>query len=44
MDTGLKGKTAFVTGGGRGIGAEIALQLAAEGCQVALCDLDVESA
>ena len=32
----LEGKTAVVTGGGRGIGKEIALRLAAEGADVAL--------
>jgi NAD(P)-dependent dehydrogenase (short-subunit alcohol dehydrogenase family) len=32
----LEGKTAIVTGGGRGIGAAIATALAAEGCSVAI--------
>ena len=36
----LQGKTAMVTGAGRGIGAAIAAALAAEGAAVAVCDLD----
>src|SRR3990167_4385669 len=36
MDLGLKGKTALVTGAGRGVGREIALSLAAEGANVAV--------
>ncbi len=33
------GKTAVITGGGTGMGRELALQLVAEGCNVALCDV-----
>jgi 3-oxoacyl-[acyl-carrier protein] reductase len=37
MDLGLKDKVGIVTGGSRGIGRAIALTLAAEGCNVAIC-------
>lgn len=40
MDLGLKGKTAFVLGGGRGLGRGIADALAAEGVDVALASRD----
>ena len=36
----LKGKVAFITGAGGGIGRAIALRLAGEGCAVAIMDLD----
>lgn len=37
MELGIKGKNAFVTGGSHGIGCAIALGLAAEGVNVAIC-------
>ncbi len=37
---GLAGKTAFVSGGGSGIGATIVAHLAQQGCRVAFCDVD----
>jgi 3-oxoacyl-[acyl-carrier protein] reductase len=37
VDLGLRGKTALVTGSSRGIGRAIAIELAREGCRVALC-------
>jgi 3-oxoacyl-[acyl-carrier protein] reductase len=41
---GLAGKTAFVTGGGSGIGAACAARLAAEGAAVALADRRADAA
>ncbi len=37
------GKLAVVTGGGSGIGRELARQLAAQGCSVAACDLNPDT-
>ena len=37
------GKLAVVTGGGSGIGRELARQLAAQGCSVAACDLNSDT-
>jgi NAD(P)-dependent dehydrogenase (short-subunit alcohol dehydrogenase family) len=42
MET-FEGRLAVVTGGGAGIGREIALQLARGGCSVALCDVSATS-
>jgi len=40
----LEGKTAYVTGGGRGIGRAVVLKLAAEGANVVINDLDAAPA
>jgi len=40
MDLGVKGKVAFITGGGEGIGRIVARMLAEEGADIAVADLD----
>jgi 3-oxoacyl-[acyl-carrier protein] reductase len=44
MDLGLRGKTVLVTGGASGIGAETAVQFAAEGAQVVVADINADAA
>lgn len=44
MDLNLKGRAAFVTGGGAGIGEAIARVLASEGCMVWVADRDRDAA
>ena len=39
----FSGKYAVITGGGTGMGRELAIQLTAEGCNVAMCDVSVEN-
>lgn len=40
----IKGKLALVTGGASGIGRAIAFELAKEGCNLAICDIDLRIA
>jgi 3-oxoacyl-[acyl-carrier protein] reductase len=44
MDLGIRGRVALVTGGARSLGQADATVLAAEGCRVAICDLNGEGA
>ncbi|MDC3402502.1 SDR family NAD(P)-dependent oxidoreductase, partial [bacterium] len=37
----FEGKIAVITGGASGMGRELVVQLAAEGCHVAMCDMSV---
>jgi NAD(P)-dependent dehydrogenase (short-subunit alcohol dehydrogenase family) len=39
----FRGKIAVVTGGGTGMGRELAVQLASAGCSVAICDVSPEN-
>lgn len=39
----FEGRIAVVTGGGTGMGRELARQLTAEGCHVAMCDVSAEN-
>ena len=40
----LQNKVAIITGGGKGIGAEISLRLAKEGAKIVIAEKDIESA
>jgi len=44
MDYGLEGQVAIVTGGGNGLGKAICQALAAEGCRIAVWDIDLKAA
>ena len=43
FENGFEGRVAVVTGGGTGMGREMVLQLTADGCDVATCDVSEES-
>lgn len=40
----VSGQVAFITGGAKGLGREIALNLAKKGCNIAVVDIDLEGA
>lgn len=42
MDLGIRGRVALVGASGRGLGLATAKRLAAEGCNVAICDIDAD--
>ena len=44
MDLGIRGKIALVTGAARSLGRADAVALAAEGCAIAILDLDGDGA
>ncbi len=44
MDYGIRGQVAVVTGGGRGLGESMCRALAAEGCRLAVWDVDAKAA
>ena len=44
MDLGIRGRVALVTGGARSLGKADAMTLAAEGCPIAIVDLDGDGA
>lgn len=40
----IKGELALVTGGGNGLGRKLCIELAREGCDLAIVDVDIEGA
>lgn len=43
MDLGLKGRVAVITGGGKGIGKSCAINMAKEGCNLAICGRSLDA-